>query len=114
MPAHYSDRLRVKRGDTALGFRAQCLSDDTRAPANLVGATARLLVRGEGELLSRSLALTVESGTDGWVRRIPWAAGDTAIIGTFRMEVEVTYADSTVQTFPGAGYATLEVLDDLG
>lgn len=106
-----NDRLRVKRGDTARGFRARCLDADS--PADLTGAQARLLLRGD-VTGGRSLALTVEAGTDGWVKRTPWQAGDLALVESARGEVEVTYADGTIQTFPGGGYFTLEILGDLG
>jgi hypothetical protein len=106
-----NDRLRVKRGDTAPGFRAQCRNGSD--PANLTGATARLLLRGDSDLIAASFPLTVEPGTDGWVSR-DWQAGDLATVGTRRGEVEVTYSAGGRQTFPGAGYFTLEILGDLG
>lgn len=105
-----ADRLRLKRGDTAPAFRAQCQNGGT--PADLTGASARLLLRG-ASTGPRSLTLTVEAGTDGWVRH-PWAEGETSLVGTEQGEVEVTYAGGAVQTFPGSGYFTLEILPDLG
>jgi hypothetical protein len=101
-------RLRIKRGDTAPAFRAQCLGD--AGAAELAGADARLLLVGK-LTGSRVLPLVVEDG--GWVRH-EWQDGETALAETCSVEVEVTYAGGQRQTFPGAGYASLEVLDDLG
>lgn len=103
-------RLRIKRGDTAPAFRGQCR--DGATPANLAGASARLLLRSDAPLaVVSSLPMVVES--TGWVRR-DWQPADTAVAGTFRAEVEVTYAGGAIQTFPGSGYATVEILADLG
>jgi hypothetical protein len=107
-------RLRIKRGDTAPAFRGQCQDGPLGTPVSLAGASARLLLKPDGAPgVVRSLPMVVESGVLGWVRR-DWQAADTATVGTFRAEVEVTYAGGAVQTFPGSGYATVEILPDLG
>lgn len=43
-----------------------------------------------------------------------WQVGDTASSGLFIAEVEVTWSDGTVQTFPGGSYVAVVVLPDLG
>lgn len=41
------------------------------------------------------------------------AAADTDKSGTFDAEVEVTYADGTIETFPNKGYIRVTIGDDL-
>jgi hypothetical protein len=38
---------------------------------------------------------------------------DTNTAGTYYGEVEVTYADNTVETFPNNGYFTIIIKEDL-
>ena len=43
----------------------------------------------------------------------PWVGADTNTAGTYYGEVEVTYADNTVETFPNNGYFTIIIKEDL-
>ena len=102
--------LYMKRGDTAPFFRAQVTDNGT--PINLTGTTAKLIIRKPSGVLINS-AVTVEAGTNGWVRR-SWGAGDLDEVGNYKLEVEVTWADATKQTFPPDDYEQLVVGSDLG
>ena len=42
-----------------------------------------------------------------------WQTNDTSTVGSYRAEVEVTWSDGTLQTFPNAGYIPLTILPDL-
>jgi hypothetical protein len=42
-----------------------------------------------------------------------WQAGDTDTAGTYYGEIEVTYGDATVETFPNNGYFTVIIKEDL-
>jgi hypothetical protein len=42
-----------------------------------------------------------------------WSAADTATIGTYNAEFEVTYGDSSIETFPNNGFISVVVTDDL-
>lgn len=106
--------FQIKRGDTAPTFRAQCLDDTT--PVNLTTATsARLLMKSQNGDLIVAAPVTIEdqNTNPGWVHRA-WVAGDTDTADAYRGEVEVTWSDGTVQTFPANGYVTILVLNDLG
>lgn len=103
----------VKRGDTSPAFRAQCLDGST--PINLSGAQIiRLLMRSESAA-TQAHTMTAEDQTTstGWVR-YQWQPTDLAVVGFYRAEVEVTWGDGTVQTFPADSYATISVEPDLG
>lgn len=107
-----STRLKVKRGDTAPQFRAQCLGGTDRTPVDLTGATAKLLLRRERQPVV-TLPLVVDTGGGtGWVKR-DWDDGDLAEAGVLHGEVEVVFADGRKQTFPADGYVTIEIVDDL-
>jgi hypothetical protein len=45
--------------------------------------------------------------------RYDWDAADTNAIGSFQAEFEVTYADTTVETFPNDGYIRVEIISDI-
>lgn len=51
-------------------------------------------------------------GSAGKVR-YNWSASDTASVGTYEGEFEVTFADSTIETFPNSGFFSIIVTDDL-
>jgi hypothetical protein len=104
----------VKRGDTAPQFRACCLDDAT--PVNLSAATGvRFLMRKSGSSTGIAATMIVENQTTatGWVHRA-WGTTDLATAGDYRAEVEVTWSDSTVQTFPADGWVDITVEEDLG
>lgn len=43
-----------------------------------------------------------------------WVAGETAVAGTIRIEVEATWPSGRPQTFPPDGYNIVKVVPDLG
>ena len=45
--------------------------------------------------------------------RYNWSASDTASVGTYEGEFEVTFADSTIETFPNNSFFSMAVTDDL-
>lgn len=42
-----------------------------------------------------------------------WIAGDTATTGIYNAEYENTYTDGGIETVPGDGYFSIEIVDDL-
>ena len=58
------------------------------------------------------MAATIIGALTGQVR-YAWSASDTALIGTYNGEFEVTYSDNSVETFPNNGFISIEVTDDL-
>ena len=42
-----------------------------------------------------------------------WLAGDTDTPGVFQVEIEVTFSDETVATFPSDGYHQLTILAEI-
>jgi hypothetical protein len=106
--------LNVKRGDTAPYFRARCL--DGTDPVDLSTATqVRFLMSafGGANVITASMTVEDQEGNPGWVRR-NWQPTDLATGGYYHAEVEVTWNDGKVQTFPAEGYVAVNIIDDLG
>jgi hypothetical protein len=65
--------------------------------ASLVGATATAHIkRPDKTVLTKPVTIT-DAANGGW--SVTWAAGDLSVSGTYYVEVQVTYSDTTVQTF---------------
>jgi hypothetical protein len=106
-------QFEVKRGDTAPVFRAQCL--DYTTPVDLTAATqVRFLMQTvEGTpVVTALMTKDDQTASPGWVR-YAWLANDLATAGIFTAEVEVTWADGKVQTFPRGEYVYVIVTDDI-
>lgn len=104
----------LKQNDTWPNWVGQ-LKDASNRPVDLSNATTAKLMRlpeGGGALQTLTLAF-VEPRTLGQVIR-DWQTGDNAVANVYRCEVEVTYADGSVETFPNTGVYTMTVEADLG
>lgn len=107
--------LTVKRGDTAPPYVATLTyvdKDGVVTPVDLTGAAVKVL--GEGDTVGMPPINRVATGTDQGEVRMNWAAGDTAVAGRYRTEIQVTYPDGSVLTFPAGGYLDVVVVPDLG
>ncbi len=103
----------IKRNDTSPAFQAT-LKDADDTVVNLTGATVRFhLVTPTGTTVVDAAA-TVVTASAGLVR-YAWATNgaDTASAGRYNAEFEVTYSDSTVETFPNYDYETVRIWEDL-
>jgi hypothetical protein len=45
--------------------------------------------------------------------RYDWQAADTATIGSYQAEFEITYADASIETFPNDGYIRVNITGDI-
>lgn len=102
----------IKQNDTQPAFQA-VLQDGAGDPINLDGATVRFHMRAIGSNTAKvDAAASVISALSGIVR-YSWDAADTDRIGSYQAEFEVTYSDSTIETFPNDGYVRVVILDDI-
>jgi hypothetical protein len=102
----------VKQNDTSPAMLATLQDADGNA-VNVTGATVRFHMRPVGTTtVVVDEAATIVTPLDGLVR-YDWQAADTATIGSYQAEFEVTYADSSVETFPNDGYIRVEIIDDI-
>ena len=104
----------IKQNDTTPSFEAICRKGDG-SPASLTGATVkffmRLLPAGAVKISSGTMT-TVGVATKGR-QNYAWAASDTDTAGTYEAEIQATYTDGKIQTFPPVGYITVEITDDI-
>ena len=109
--------LVMKKGDTSPDFRAQCRDgkDANGVPIgkNLTGAASVKLLVHKPVVLDKPLTIENQVSNPGWVN-CQWVVGDTDLSGTFDVEIEVTWAGGSKQTFPPNGYGLLVIEDDLG
>lgn len=104
--------FRIKTNDTG-PVLSVTLTDASGNGIGLAGATARFHMKAFGATsLKIDSPATVTDGVDSVVQ-YDWVAGDTDTAGTYYGEIEVTYGDATVETFPNNGYFTIIIKEDL-
>jgi len=104
---------KIKRNDTAPPFTAT-LRDAAGAVVDITGASVLFLMRDpRTRTLKVSGAMTILDAAGGRVS-YAWAAGDTDKAAVYQVEIQVTFSDSTIETFPNTAHHRLEVLKDLG
>lgn len=102
-----SQRFYIKRGDSAPPIRSQ-LRDALGAVVNLTNTSVKLVIES---VLDADA--TVTDALEGRVE-YQWQPGNTATVGTYKAEWQVTFIDGSIETFPNRGYLSVEIGQDLG
>ncbi len=104
--------FRIKTNDTSPKLSVT-LTDALGTPIGLAGCSARFHMKAFGaSSLKIDAVADIEDVVNGIVE-YSWQAGDTDTAGTYYGEIEVTYGDATVETFPNNGYFTIIIKEDL-
>jgi len=104
--------FRIKTNDTSPKL-AVTLEDALGNPIGLAGCSARFHMKAFGaSSLKVDAGASIEDDVLGIVE-YAWTGTDTDTAGTYYGEIEVTYADNTVETFPNNGYFTIIIKEDL-
>ena len=104
--------FRIKTNDTSPKLSVT-LTDALGTPIGLAGCSARFHMKAFGaSSLKIDAVADIEDVVNGIVE-YSWQAGDTDTAGTYYGEIEVTYGDATVETFPNNGYFTVIIKEDL-
>jgi len=104
--------FRIKTNDTSPKL-AVTLEDALGNAIGLAGCSARFHMKAFGaSSLKIDAVATITDDTAGKVE-YAWTGTDTDTAGTYYGEIEVTYADATVETFPNSGYFTIIIKEDL-
>lgn len=96
-----AEKIRLVQGDTAPALTVTLTDTTTNAAINVTGATVRLKFRAVGsETLRGTLTGSVTNGSGGVV--VFYWSDDPTILdgdaGDYEGEIEITFADTTVQT----------------
>lgn len=104
--------FQIKENDTTPSLRAALLNGSGNA-VDLLGSTVRFHMRPMGSpTVTIDRSASVISEAEGIVQ-YNWIAGDTAGIGFYQAEFQVTYADGNIETFPNNNYIGVEIVDDI-
>ncbi len=114
MPAAFTIKQHDTRPRFALGLTEVNQTTGVTQPVDLTNATsARLCAKdAAGTVVFASVLAISSTKTDGILTYTP-VAGDTAVVDTFRLEVEVTWNDGGIETYPNDGYFSMTVFPDL-
>ncbi len=97
-------KWQMKRGDTAPPLRAQLLRNGV--PVQLSGTTVMLNFSGNKN------PCTIVDAENGIIE-YRWQVGDTSVTGVYRAEIEVTYSDGGVETFPNNDYIEITIFESV-
>ena len=103
--------FRIKQNDTSPSLEAT-LSDANLVQVNITAATVMLHMKAIGGDVVLDEQMTI-TDAEGGVVQYDWQAGDTATVGTYYVEFEVTYSDGSVETFPNTGSLPLVITREL-
>jgi hypothetical protein len=96
-----AEKIKLVQGDTRPAIVCTITDDTTGAPINITGCTVRLKFRAAGAtVLTATITGSVTDGPNGQVVFFP--SSDPAMLqgapGDYEGEIEITFADTTVQT----------------
>lgn len=100
----------IKENDTSPSWSATL----TEAAGNLSGSSVKLIMRKLGASSAKVDASATIVDADAGIVRYDWQAGDTDTPGVYRAEWEVTYSDSSVESFPNGTFFLVSIEADLG
>jgi len=104
--------FRIKTNDTSPKL-AVTLEDALGNAIGLAGCSARFHMKAFGaSTLKIDQPVAITDTTNGIVE-YSWVVSDTDTAGTYYGEIEVTYGDATVETFPNNDYFTIIIKEDL-
>ena len=102
----------VKQNDTSPKLAAT-LKDGNGQVVDVTGASVRFhMAKLNSSTVITDASTTVTNGSAGTVE-YAWTASDTASIGTFRGEFEVTFPTGLIETYPNSGYISIQITDDI-
>ena len=109
-----AERFTMKTNDLEPSFEVQLLDGST--PVDLTSAMGVLFImrnrKGVKAIGAMNVADQTASDTVGIVT-YTWVLGDTDTVGTYQVEVEVTWPGLRQQTFPAAQYLIVSVQKSL-
>ena len=102
----------LKQNDTQPNLDATLLTEDGLPVDLSVASAVRFHMRNAEGTVVVDEAMIVVDATGGLARYV-WDAADTTTVGTFQAEVEVTFANGKIETFPNSSYLEVVITDDI-
>jgi len=108
-----AERFYIKQNDTKPVLRARLL-DAAGNVVNLTGAAVvfSMRVRPAGTTKVTTQSCTINNAVLGDVQYV-WTASNTDTADRYEGEFQVTYSDSSIQSFPNNTYIDITVTDDV-
>lgn len=101
----------MKRRDTAPDL-VLLLTNPDGAPPDLAGATGVFsMAAADGTVVVNRRAVALDNSAHTATHS--WTSGDTIAAGTYQAEVEVTFADGSILTYPNAGHVRVIITADI-
>lgn len=97
-----------KTGDTSFPFRCQLSWEGGYADLATASVKLRYKLHERG-----STAAEIEATVEDASERIVYALFEPGVPGTYHVEWEITWADTTTTTFPDDEYLIIEVINSL-
>lgn len=105
-------RHEIKQNDTR-PFWPVTLTYEDGTPVVLTGATVRFIAKDRSNSAVKiDAAATLTDAANGQLE-YQFVAADTDVAGAYDVEWEVTFSDTTIQTFPTRRYDRLLVIGEL-
>ena len=102
----------IKQNDTVPSIRAT-LKNGSGNAVDLASTTIRFHMRALGGTSAKVDAAASIINANTGIVQYDWDAADTDTVGSYQAEFEVTYSDSTVETFPNNWYILIKITDDI-
>ena len=103
--------VNLKQNNTSPVLQTTLLDGDGNA-VNLTGATVTFtMIDDDGVAKVSDGSVTLVDAVNGIVK-YAWSAADTDTVGEFSASFEVTYSDTTVETFPISSYIRVSILPE--
>jgi hypothetical protein len=109
-------KFNIKQNDTWPPLQAtlQQAIDGVTSPIDLTGATVKFMMRPvAGGAATVNAAATIVGSAANGVVQYQWLATDTATVGDYVYEWQITFGDGKVATVPTLGQESLGVIDDI-
>lgn len=105
----------LKRNDTSPAIQSTLL-DSNGSPVNLTEASVKFIMIDRKGIVKVNTSDNVSIVGDPklGVVKYEWIAEDTDTKGDYQAEWEVTFSDTTIQSFPNADYIIIQIKRDLG
>jgi hypothetical protein len=101
----------IKQNDTSPSIQVT-LEDSAFVAIPLLGASVKIHMKSLDGVIKINGAMTIVDADNGIIQ-YDWQTGDTDTVGIYYVEFQVTYSDSSIETFPNSGNEVVSVVRQL-